>query len=149
MTRIALITRVPCREDAIEYLNGLRVDYIIGLGDVECPQYLNNYYGILGEMDEVTVMKYLKKSKRLIEDKLFELFSVNFSTDYVLSHFSPRSSQKVMGEVLQYKPKVLVHGHSEIQEEYYILDVKVLSVGSFEKGYYLLFENGKFIKSRR
>jgi hypothetical protein len=148
MTRIALITRVPCREDAIEYLNGLQVDYIIGLGDVECPQYLNNYYGILGEMDEVTIMKYLRKSKRLITDRV-DLFSVNFSTDYVLSHFSPRSSQKVMGEVLQYKPKVLIHGHSENQEEYHVLDVKVISVGSFEKGYYLLFENGKFIKSQR
>lgn len=142
---IVLITRAPCREDVIEFLNGLDVDLILGLGDVECPQYIKNFRGILGEMEDVTTQKYLKKNNLIITD-LFNL-STSFSSRKVITHFpprNPRGSQKILGQILSNLPELVFHGHLDEQREYYIGKTRIISVGSLEKGYYVIYNGEKY-----
>ena len=142
---MALITLTPCREDVIEFLNSLNVDYIIGLGDVECPQYLSNFYGILGEMDNVTVQKYLKHKGKLILST-FHGLSVDFSAKIVITHFQPRTpfgSQFITGKILSETPEVLIHGHLREQKEYSLGKTRIYSVGSSELGYFAIFDSSK------
>ncbi|AWR98274.1 hypothetical protein DFR86_06960 [Acidianus sulfidivorans JP7] len=134
---------------------------IIGLGDVECPQYLNNYYGILGEMESVYIQKYLKKQNRLITRYLD--FSTDFSTDFYLTHFPPKGfnsgitynvnigRSEVAAMILEHKPKVVLHGHSEEQRIVEKMGIKIISVGSFYLGYYAEYneETKEIILKRR
>lgn len=134
----------------IDFLNHLDVDYIVGLGDVECPQYIKNFKGILGEMEDVTTQKYMRKRGLLIQGTFFDL-STSFSSAYVITHFpprNPRGSQKVLGEILSNSPKLVFHGHLEFQQIYKIQETEVISVGSIEKGYYVLFD-GKTYELKR
>lgn len=129
----------------VEFLNSLHIDYIIGLGDVECPQYINNFLGILGEMDNVTVQKYLKKNNLLIDN--FLDLSISFSSRKVITHFpprNPRGSQSVLGNILSNGPELLFHGHIEDQLVYEVGKTKVISVGSMEKGYYVIYDGRSF-----
>ena len=133
----------------IEFLNSLSVDYVVGLGDVECPQYINNFLGILGEMENVTVQKYLRKNKLLIDN--FLDLSTSFSSKKVITHFpprKPRGSQLVLGNILSNSPELLFHGHIEEQLVYEVGKTKVVSVGSMEKGYYVIY-NGKNFELKR
>ncbi|WP_231112411.1 hypothetical protein [Stygiolobus azoricus] len=143
MAKMALITLTPCKGDVIEFLNLLSVDYIIGLGDVECPQYISNYYGILGEMDNVTTQKYLRQKNKLIT-KTFGNLSIDFSTKIVITHFQPRTSygsQVILGKILSESPELLIHGHLRSQKEYNVVKTRVYSAGSLEEGYYLIFDS--------
>ena len=143
MTKTALITLTPCKGDVIEFLNSLSVDYIVGLGDVECPQYISNYYGILGEMDNITTQKHLRQRNKLITTTFGNL-SVDFSTKIVITHFQPRTSygsQLILGKILSESPELLIHGHLRSQKEYSVGKTRVYSAGSLEDGYYLIFDS--------
>lgn len=134
----------------IDFLNSLEVDLIIGLGDIECPQFIHNYKGILGEMENVTVQKYLKKNGLLAENILD--LSISFSSRKVITHFPPRrprGSQVVLGSILSQMPELVFHGHIEEQGIYTIGEAKVISVGSLEKGYFVIYERGRIELKRR
>jgi Icc-related predicted phosphoesterase len=151
--RILLISGMPCEIDLIDKINSLKFDYIIGLGDIECPQYLRNFYGILGEADSVYVLKYLKKNGKLIETEKFN-FSVDFSTPNVISHFPPEGCNTariknfligyydIYNKIVRYNPKTLFHGHSESQGVCEIGVTKVVSVGLLKNGKYVMYDNG-------
>ena len=142
MTKMALITSTPCREGVIEFLNSLNVDFVVGLGDIECPQYISNYYGILGEMDTVTAQKYLRKMNKLIVSPFLNVFSTDFSSKIVITHFppdSPTGSRFVKAKILAESPEIVIHGHTRVQKEYSIGRTRVISVGSMELGYYVIF----------
>ncbi|BFH73287.1 hypothetical protein SJAV_12310 [Sulfurisphaera javensis] len=129
----------------IEFLNSLDVDAIVGLGDVECPQYIRNYYGILGEMEDITTQKYLRKNGLLV-DKILDL-STSFTSKKVITHFPPRyprGSQLVLGQILSNLPEIVLHGHLEEQKTYYINKTQIVSVGSIEKGYYVIYDGEKY-----
>ncbi|AAY79870.1 hypothetical protein [Sulfolobus acidocaldarius] len=142
MAIMALITRLPCENSLIEKINSLNVDYVVGLGDVECPQFLRDFYGILGEMDNITTMKYLKNTGKLIESS-FLTFSTNFS-NITITHFPPRleyGSLIVRNQILTNSPKIVFHGHSEVQKIYNLGLTKIVSIGSGEKGYYVIYDS--------
>ncbi|HII75073.1 TPA: hypothetical protein HA332_12075 [Sulfurisphaera tokodaii] len=143
---MALVTQVPCREDVIDFLNKLEVDLIVGLGDVECPQYIKKYKGILGEMEDITTQKYLRKNGLLIQEGVLDLF-ISFSYRKVITHFpprNPRGSQKVLAEILSNLPEIVFHGHLIEQKVYDIGKTKVVSVGSLEKGYYVVYDGREY-----
>ncbi|ARM77120.1 hypothetical protein B6F84_07925 [Acidianus manzaensis] len=154
---MAIISNFLCQEDAIEFINNF--DTIIGLGDVECPQYLNNYHGILGEMESVYIQKYLKKNNRIITNYLD--FSTDFSTNIYITHFPPKGFDSgityrvkigrsdITSLILENKAKIkiVLHGHSEEQKIVDKLGIKIISIGSFYKGYYAEYnEHTKEIK---
>lgn len=144
-----MITRFPCQEDAIEYINK-NFDGVIGLGDIECPQYLKDFHGILGEMESVYIMKYLKKTDRLISRKFFDL-STDFSTEISITHFPPKGfksgllmnkeigRKEISAMILSSKTKIVIHGHSENQSSVTSRGFQIISVGAFEKGYLAVY----------
>ncbi|PVU74185.1 hypothetical protein DDW13_08475 [Acidianus hospitalis] len=149
MKKLAMITRFPCQEDAVEYINN-NFDGVIGLGDVECPQYLNNFHGILGEMESVYIMKYLKKTERLITKEFLGL-STDFSTEISITHFPPKGfksgiiinveigKKEISAKILSSKTKIVIHGHSENQTIVNSHGFQVISIGAFEKGYLAIY----------
>ncbi|QGA54984.1 hypothetical protein GFS03_10560 [Sulfolobus sp. E5-1-F] len=151
--RIILIAGFPCDLDLINLVNELNADLFIGLGDIECPQFIRNFIGIVGDMEDVSVFKYLKNTGKYLE-KYFNISS-DFSTNIVISHYPPKGSitgiindvkvgsQEIMARVLSNQPKILFHAHSEIQKEYYINNTKVVSIGNFSKGYYVEYDSEK------
>ncbi len=144
-----MITRFPCQEDAVEYINN-NFDGVIGLGDVECPQYLKDFHGILGEMESVYVMKYLKKTNRLIT-KEFLGISTDFSTEISITHFPPKGfksglimdkeigRKEISANILSSKTKIVIHGHSENQSSVTYHGFQIISIGAFEKGYLAVY----------
>ena len=144
-----MITRFPCQEDAVEYINN-NFDGVIGLGDVECPQYLKDFHGILGEMESVHVMKYLKKSGRLITTEFLGI-STDFSTEISITHFPPKGfksgilmgkeigRKEISAKILSSKTKIVIHGHSENQNVVNIHNFQIISIGAFEKGYLAIY----------
>ncbi|BDB97109.1 hypothetical protein [Saccharolobus caldissimus] len=152
---MALIGGLSCNMNVIEVLNNLDVDLFIGLGDVECPQYIRDFYGIVGEMEDVSVLKYLRSSGRY----LINMFNISsdFSTEVVISHYPPKGSftriiddnikiglKDVSEKILVHKPKLLFHAHSNIQNQGRIYDTIVISIGSLENGYYVEYYPEKF-----
>ncbi|QKR00006.1 hypothetical protein GWK48_06105 [Metallosphaera tengchongensis] len=139
----------------IERLNSLNKP-ILGLGDVECPQRLKNFRGILGEMDNITAMKYMENHSLLVKERILDL-SVDFSTPLVISHLPPLGSstgmiygvmvgsKSVRARILAHKPRLLFHGHSEVQSVADFHGSTVVSIGSTLMGYVIeYFGNGKF-----
>lgn len=150
MGEIVIITNFPCKPSLIEFINHFEI--VIGLGDVECPQYINNYYGIIGEMESVYVHKYLKKTNRLIDSKFLD-FSTDFSTEFYITHFPPKDfdtgltynvrigRSEIDSVILKNKPKVVLHGHSEEQRVSEKIGIKIISIGSFIHGYYAIYDS--------
>ncbi|MCI2414647.1 MAG: hypothetical protein MPF33_05270 [Candidatus Aramenus sp.] len=145
MRKLALVSGFPCLVDAVDYFNSQGYDAIIGLGDVECPQYLENFYGILGEMESVFVMKYLKSTSRLIDSDAFER-SFNLGLKVFMTHFPPKGyGTGTIGGFTVGKDvpiprggKVLVlHGHSDYPSVVKKDETTVVSVGSVLKGFYV------------
>ncbi|EZQ03831.1 hypothetical protein CM19_08895 [Candidatus Acidianus copahuensis] len=146
--KVGLVTNFPCDMDAIEYINNLKFDAVVGLGDVECPQYISNFMGILGEMESVYIMKYLKTNKRLIEGKYLNL-STDFSTGIHITHFPPEVNTSILNVkvkndeirsiILKNSPKIVIHGHSDRQCTYNLGKTTVISIGSFKAGYYAVY----------
>ena len=110
---------------------------MISLGDVECPERLNLVYGIPGEADVPSVARYLRVFEKPSDVKVF------------LFHFPPFGftcfgkkcgDQSVVAFILSEKPDLVIHGHSEDQKEYRLGDTRVVSVGSLEKGYYVIYD---------
>ena len=145
---------LPCREDVIGEFNWLGEE-IVGLGDVECPQRLERFRGILGDFDGVTAMKYLA-SKGLLVNRVGDLSS-DFSTPYVMVHSPPWGvgtgiingvqvgSREVRAKILTFRPKAVFHGHSEFQGVGQLGETRVVSVGLAELGFYVRYEGeGKF-----
>ena len=96
-------------------------------------------------MEDITVQKYLRKNNLLIDN--FLDLSTSFSSRKVITHFPPRNpkgSQLVLGNVLSYSPEFLFHGHIEEQLSYNVGKTKVISVGSMEKGYYVIYDGRNF-----
>ncbi|MEM1599643.1 MAG: hypothetical protein QW214_00705 [Saccharolobus sp.] len=131
----------------IERLNNeIDADIFIGLGDIECPQYIRNFYGIVGEMEDVSVLKYLKRNNKYVT-KLLNISS-DFSTDVVITHYPPKGSitgiingvligsNQIMAKILSTKPKLLFHAHSDIQKEYLLGQTRIVSIGNLNDGYY-------------
>ncbi len=145
MRKLALVSSFPCLVDVIDYFNSQNYEAIIGLGDVECPQYLDNFYGILGEMESVFVMKYLKNNSKLINSEMFvRLFNLNGRV--ILSHFPPKSygSGSIGGITIGRDlaiPKgekvIILHGHSDYPSLVNKEETTVVSVGSVFKGFYV------------
>ncbi|AWR99377.1 hypothetical protein [Metallosphaera hakonensis] len=135
-----MISGLPCKEDAIELLNRSGKK-ILGLGDVECPQRIKNFKGILGEIDSVTAMKYMERNGLLVNRELD--LSVDFSTPFVIAHEPPFGvgtgyildisigSRGLRAKVLSnlFRINTLFHGHSEIQIEVNFHGVKIVSIG--------------------
>ena len=133
-----MVSGLSCREDVIESLNRLGTR-VIGLGDIECPQRIRNFKGILGEMDSITAMTYMERNNLMIsrEDDL----SVDFSTPYVIVHEPPFGvgtgyingvsvgSLSLRAKILTYRPSVVFHGHSEVQKEVDFQGTRVVSIG--------------------
>ncbi|WP_246253045.1 metallophosphoesterase family protein [Acidianus brierleyi] len=145
----------------IEYINDQKFDAVIGLGDIECPQFLNNFYGILGEFESVFVMKYLKKTNRLIQTSIYGL-SVNFSDKIVITHFPPKGfgtgiignfmigNEETTKKILHNKPKIVLHGHSEYPSISEKNGIKIISIGSLYNGFYTEYypDNVEFVFKR-
>ncbi|MCG3109860.1 hypothetical protein L3N51_02156 [Metallosphaera sp. J1] len=149
-----MVSGLSCREDVIEWLNRLGAR-VIGLGDVECPQRIRNFKGILGEMDSITATKYMERNNLLFtrEGDL----SVDFSTPYVIVHEPPFGvgtglvngvsigSLAVRAKILTHRPLLVFHGHSEVQKEVDFEGTRVVSVGLGSLGQFVeYFGNGKY-----
>ncbi|MEM1625926.1 MAG: hypothetical protein QXV69_01375 [Sulfolobaceae archaeon] len=151
--KLLLISGVECYNRLLDWINSQTRDfnYIIGLGDVECPQYINNFYGIIGEIESVFVFKWLKNNGRL----LYRLnnISTDFSTEIVVTHYPPSNlgkvlrfdigSNEVYKKMILYKPKILIHGHSENVGISEVEGTQVISIGLLRDGNYAVYENGK------
>lgn len=146
-----MVSSFPCLRGAIERVNELNFDEAIGLGDIECPQLFRDFHGILGEMDSVHTLKEMDREGMLIKNR-FSILSADFSSNYVISHFPPLGSNtgnvigkeegnsRVTASLLKNKPRILFHGHSEVQKVGEMNGVKVVSVGSLLRGHYVIFE---------
>ncbi|AOL16100.1 hypothetical protein BFU36_04490 [Sulfolobus sp. A20] len=146
--KIALIAGFPCAIDLINYVNNLDADLIIGLGDVECPQYIKSeFYGILGEMEDVSVLKYLRKNNKYFT-KLSNISS-DFSSEVVVTHYPPKGSitgkifgvtigsEDIMNKVKKHQPLLLFHAHSSIRGEFELGKTKIVSIGNLINGHYV------------
>ncbi|WP_338599864.1 hypothetical protein V6M85_10825 [Sulfolobus tengchongensis] len=145
--KITLIAGFQCDINLIELLNNFDTDLFIGLGDIECPQFIRNFQGIIGEMEDVSILKYLRNSGRYFTRILN--ISSDFSSDIVVTHYPPKDSitgiidsvkiglESVLSKVLSNQPKILFHAHSEIQGDYYIGRTRVISIGNLNRGYYV------------
>ncbi|MEM0279046.1 metallophosphoesterase family protein [Metallosphaera sp.] len=155
MSSLLMVSNLPCKEDVIERINEMRMQ-VVGLGDVECPQHIINFKGILGEMEGITARKYLE-TNNLIITKLLDLSS-DFSTPFVIVHEPPYGvgtgkilnvnvgSRLTRSRILAYRPKVVFHGHSEVQREVYFNETKVISIGSGFLGQFVIYQGeGKYI----
>ncbi len=146
-----MVSGFPCLKDVVERVNSLQADAVIGLGDIECPQLFNNFHGILGEMDSVSTFKEMDRNGLLLKGS-FSILSEDFSTPYVISHFPPLGSatgiiadnregnSRVTALLLKNRPKIIFHGHSEIQTVVELQGIKVVSVGSLLYGQYLMLD---------
>nr|WP_231918190.1 hypothetical protein [Saccharolobus solfataricus] len=144
--KVILIAGFQCNLDLINFVNELDADLFVGLGDIECPQFIRGFIGITGDMEDVSVLKYLKSTGKYLNKYLN--ISSDFSTDIVISHYPPKGSitgiingvrvgsQEVLAKVLSNQPRILLHAHSEVQKEYYINNTRVISIGNFSMGYY-------------
>jgi len=149
-----LISGVECEYEIIKWINSLNFEYVIGLGDVECPNYIKNFYGILGETESVFVLKWLRSSGRLLDSRLHEISS-DFSTEIVITHYPPSylgkiagvsvGSNEVYNKLILHKPKLLIHGHSENVGISKIGMTRVVSIGLLRDGNYAIYDSGEVI----
>ncbi len=110
---------------------------MISLGDVECPERLDLVYGIPGEADVPSVARYLRALERP-ED--FRVIVFHFPP-YGFPCFGKKcGDRRVLSFILAEKPELVIHGHSEDQLEYRIGDTRVVSVGSLERGFYVIYD---------
>lgn len=136
MVEVVLVSRVSCDLEYIDRLNSMEVDYIIGLGDIECPLFINNYYGIIGEMENFHVARELKKAGKLIYNKFLDFSTSDaINTIYYISHYLSKTSM-----ARKYKYKIAFYGHYEYSK---ILNEKEWIIGSFLRGSYVLVDVDK------
>ncbi|GEM_PF-311326 len=156
--RIALIGRSTCNVEVIETLNEKDFDLVIGLGDVVCPNLLERFLGIIGEMEDVYIQKFLR-SNHLILNRREDLgISSDFTTDVVITHLPPRGSKtgviggvrvgssRIASMVISLSPRLLFHSHSEVQGIDSIGSTLVVSIGALDEGDYTVYypKTGEF-----
>ncbi|BBD72426.1 hypothetical protein HS1genome_0815 [Sulfodiicoccus acidiphilus] len=148
--KVVMVSSGWCELSVMRTLSKLEVDLFVGLGDLECPNLLPRFLGILGEKDGVFVKHFLDQGRYLISNR--ELSS-DFSTDVWISHLAPRGSStgliaglevgdsKLTEKALMLRPKLIFHGHSEVQAVNTLGETTVVSPGPLSRGLFALYDS--------
>lgn len=128
--KVALVSLSLCERDVIEYFNE-EYELVIGLGDVNCPQFFRNYFGLPGETEGKFVWNYLRKNNRTLQYLPQEIKEVLYGWA-LLTHrpYEVEGGEKASG-------LVIFHGHHTSQGIMEERERTVISVGALFKGRYV------------